>query len=92
MRMERLGPFLLRQPPGSFRWERTPGGWPRLCQARRAEGVCDLGTGSGCLLCCCPAGPPTGVVRCGSGPAAAQRPGQLAENGLEGTVLTGRTA
>lgn len=90
MRMERLGPFLLRQPPGPFRWERTPCGWPAFATARRGWRVCDLGTGSGCLLLLLSGRTPGlelyGVERDPAAACAARD--NLAENGLEGTVWT----
>ena len=50
MRMERLGPFLLRQPPGVFPLGEDALRLAAFATARRGWRVCDLGTGSGCLL------------------------------------------
>lgn len=91
MRVERLGPFLLRQPPGVFPLGEDALRLAAFATARRGWRVCDLGTGGGCLLLLLSGRTPGlelyGVER---DPAAARAArDNLAENGLEGTVWTG---
>ena len=50
MSAERLGPFLLRQPPGVFPLGEDALRLAAFATVRRSWKVCDLGTGSGCLL------------------------------------------
>lgn len=88
MRMERLGPFLLRQPPGVFPLGEDALRLAAFATARRGWRVCDLGTGSGCLLLLLSGRTPGlelyGVER---DPAAAWCcPGQFGGKRLEGTV------
>lgn len=90
MRMERLGPFLLRQPPGVFPLGEDALRLAAFATARRGWRVCDLGTGSGCLLLLLSGRTPGlelyGVERDPAAACAARD--NLAENGLEGTVWT----
>ena len=91
MRVERLGPFLLRQPPGVFPLGEDALRLAAFATARRGWRVCDLGTGSGCLLLLLSGRTPGlelyGVERDPAAACAARD--NLAENGLEGTVWAG---
>ena len=64
MSAERLGPFFLRQPPGVFPLGEDALRLAAFATVRRSWKVCDLGTGSGCLLL---PGHRIGSVWCGAG-------------------------
>ena len=91
MSAERLGPFLLRQPPGVFPLGEDALRLAAFATVRRSWKVCDLGTGSGCLLLLL-SGRATGLDLYGVelDPTAARAArDNLMENGLGGTVWTG---
>lgn len=91
MRPEQLGPFLLRQPPGVFPLGEDALRLAGFATVRRGWKVCDLGTGSGCLLLLL-SGRAPGLELYGveADPAAAQAArDNLTENGLGGTVWAG---
>ena len=91
MSAERLGPFLLRQPPGVFSLGEDALRLAAFATVRRSWKVCDLGTGSGCLLLLL-SGRATGLDLYGVelDPTAARAArDNLMENGLGGTVWTG---
>lgn len=91
MREEQLGPFLLRQPPGVFPLGEDAMRLADFATVRRGWRVCDLGTGSGCLLLLL-SGRIHGLGLYGVelDPVAAQAArDNLTENGLAGTVWTG---
>ena len=91
MREEQLGPFLLRQSPGVFPLGEDALHLADFATVRRGWRVCDLGTGSGCLLLLLSGRVPRlelyGVEL---DPVAAQAArDNLTENDLAGTVWTG---
>lgn len=76
---------------GFFLWGRTPLRLAAFATVRRSWKVCDLGTGSGCLLLLL-SGRATGLDLYGvelDPTAARARRDNLMENGLGGTVWTG---
>lgn len=91
MRVEQLGPFLLRQPPGVFPLGEDALRLAGFATVRRGWNVCDLGTGTGCLLLLLSARlPGLGLYGVEMDPVAAQAArDNLTENGLEGMIWTG---